>query len=415
MGTLMFLSFPSNGATSLVLAVNALVLIIWIYLWGARGGFWQIKCVFAPAENDHRNNFQWPGITVVIPARNEAQLLPITLPTMLDQDYPGSFHLVVVDDNSCDGTARVAFEIAQSLDRIERLTVVNTPPLPEGWTGKLWALETGIKIDSTPESEFLLFTDADIAYSKNSVRGLVVKTLEEEADLVSLMAHLQAKSFWERLLIPAFVYFFAMIYPFSWVNDPLRRIAAAAGGCILVRRESLTATGGISSIRGCLIDDCALARQIKLKQSRPQKRGKIWLGLTQEIRSMRCYHGLKEIWQMVTRTAFVQLRCSVPLLVFTVLALSLVFIFPPLCFLYGVTGLLMASNSLYFPATAITSLLSWCLMMWTYFPVIKWYNRSLLFVPLLPFVATLYGLMTVHSAWRHLLKGGNIWKGRRYQ
>ena len=236
---------------------------------------------------------------ILVPARNEAKSLPQSLPGLLTQDYPGIFDVLLIDDSSEDGTADAARRIAEDVGQVERLTMVAGEPLPSEWTGKLWALQQGIEADPGEPPGFFLLTDADISHPQDSLRNLVFKAQSERLDMVSLMAQLGIENLWEHLLVPAYVFFFAMLYPFHWVNDPNKATAAAAGGCILIRREPLLEVGGFESIANRVIDDCALAKLIKSR-----KEGRIWLGLTHEVRSSRSYSGLSGIWATVARTAF---------------------------------------------------------------------------------------------------------------
>ncbi len=379
-------------------ALAGLSLILWLYLWLGRGGYWRIghRLSAAPATAS------WPALAVIVPARNEAAILPQTLPALLGQDYPGAFHVWLVDDHSEDGTGGVARQLARSLQSSERLTVLTAAPLPAGWTGKLWALEQGCRASEAAAPEFLLFTDADIAYPPGKLRNLVAKAKRETLDLVSLMVRLRVRTFWERLLIPPFVYFFAMLYPFAWVGAPTRRTAAAAGGCLLLRRQALTAAGGLPAIAGELIDDCALARRLK-RRGRPGG-GRIWLGLAQETVSVRSYAGLKDLWDMVARTAFVQLRFSYLLLAATAAAMLLMFAVPPAA---AVAGLAAGRT---WPAAI--GLAAWLLMARTLLPLLREYRVAAWLAPLFPVAALFYTAMTLDSARRFRRGRGGLWKGR---
>lgn len=396
--------------STIALLTSGLSLLIWLHLWLGRGHYWKTvqPLPSGPAAGE---GCRRPSVGVVIPARNEADLLPQTLPTVLEQEYPGPFHVFLVDDHSRDGTGEVARQIARTLNLEERLTVVEAEPLAAGWTGKLWALEQGVRAGRGIDAEFLLFTDADIAHARDTLRRLTEKASSDQADLVSLMALLRVETFWERLLIPAFVYFFAMIYPFRWVNDPRRTIAAAAGGCVLVRSKALERSGGLASIAGELIDDCSLAGQIK-KKGRPEG-GRIWLGLSREVKSLRPYDGLGEIWKMVARTAYVQLNRSPLLLSATVAGMGLVYLGPPLAFWGGVAGALLHPGALPWWGAALAGLAGWTVMIRTYLPMVKWFRASPSFAPFLPLTAALYTLMTLDSA-RRFRRGGGSWKGRIY-
>ena len=355
---------------------------------------------------------QWPAVKVVVPARNEAEMLPNTLPLLLNQDYPGTYEVFLVDDRSVDCTGDVARRVAQEADAGYRLTVVSGEPLAQGWIGKLWALEQGVRAGSVTQPEFILFTDADISHPPQCLRALVSKACSEGLDLVSVMARLRAATVWERLLIPAFVFFFAKLYPFQWVNDSSKSTAAAAGGCVLLRREALERAGGLNKVAGELIDDCALADLIKRPGS--PEGGRIWLGLTQDVHSLRPYEGLVGIWEMVTRTAFTQLRYSPTILLGTVLGMFMLYGVPVL----AVVGGLAAGSLDQRPALAwclvAGGLLAWILMAGSYLPVLKWSKESSLLGLLLPFTAAVYTLMTIDSARRWWQRKGTGWKGRTY-
>ena len=395
-----------------VIGISGTALAAWLWLWLARGRFWRTDVSLPPSSGGSPSS--WPSVAVIIPARNEAEILPATLPTVLAQEYPGSLHIFLVDDHSEDGTAELARELASSCRQSSKLTVVSAENLERGWTGKLWAMEQGGRAARKKGADFFLFTDADIAYSPKKLRDLVEKARDEELDLVSLMVRLRTDTFWERLLIPAFVYFFAMIYPFTWVNGAGKGTAAAAGGCLLVRRRALEDSGSLKAIAGELIDDCSLARRIK-QRGRPDG-GKIWLGLARETASLRPYDNLGEIWQMVSRTAFVQLRYSYTLLLGTVVGLAVVFLVPPLALAGGLLGLVLAPQPLLLPAglTAALGAAGWALMSRTYLPMVRWYRIRPLVALTLPLAAALYALMTLDSARRFWRRRGGLWKGRTY-
>jgi hopene-associated glycosyltransferase HpnB len=334
------------------------------------------------------------------------------LRSLLLQDYPGSLHLVLVDDQSTDGTGEIPQQVAQELHKANQIEVISTPALPPTWTGKLWAMEQGIRQAEklTPPPDYFLFTDADIQHDRGNLRQLVTKAQAEDLDLVSLMVLLRCESFWEQLLIPAFVFFFQKVYPFSWVNNPHHPIAAAAGGCILIRRQALNQIGGIQVIRDTLIDDCTLAKAVKSLrgfQGGTEVTGKIWLGLTSATRSLRPYPNLNSIWNMVARTAFTQLNYSRFLLLGTVLGMTIVYLVPPLG---GIIGGLMGNWIL-----AIAGLSGWFLMAIAYYPTLRLYQRSPLFAITLPGVGLLYTLITLDSARLHWQGRGGAWKGRVYQ
>lgn len=387
------------------LGLTSLSLGIWIGLLCLRGQFWRCD---QRLENGQRESPQfkgdeYPSVCAVIPARNEAEMLPMTLRSLLQQSYPGEFTIILVDDHSTDGTAEFAQGMAEALLKRDRLQVIPAAPLPSGWTGKLWAMAQGIEKaeNLTPLPDYFLLTDADIEHDVNNLSRLVAKAQQDDLDLVSLMVLLRCQSFWEKLLIPAFVFFFQKLYPFRWVNNPKYSTGAAAGGCILIRREALTRIGGIATLCDALIDDCTLGQAVKSTS----KNG-IWLGLSQRTRSKRAYDSLKTIWDMVARTAFTQLNYSPWLLLGTLIAMTLVYIVPPVGGIWGgLTG-----NWL----VAIAGFTTWLLMGIAYLPTIKLYRCSRWLAFALPAIAFLYTLMTIDSALRHWQGKGGAWKGRVY-
>jgi hopene-associated glycosyltransferase HpnB len=375
----------------------------------------------APAAGE---SARWPDVTAVIPARNEAAMLPAVLPTLLGQDYPGALTVILVDDCSTDGTAEVAAgfgpppgqpdqpaqpgEPAQSGRPGRALRVVAGAPPPPGWAGKVWAMAQGLAAashdgvaGSTPG--YVLFTDADIAWETGALRALVRAAEGDDRDLVSQMALLRTATGWERVVVPAFVYFFAQLYPFGQVNSPRSRTAAAAGGCMLVRREALERSGGLAPISGARIDDVALGRMIK------RQRGRCWLGLSTAVVSVRPYPRLADLWQMVARSAYLQLRYSPWLLAATVAGLAFVYVLPPAGAIAG-----LAAGAATGPAAlaAGAGLAGWALMSLTYLPMLRLYRLSPLRAPVLPLIAMLYTAMTVDSARRHYAGRGGEWKGR---
>lgn len=362
----------------------AAAFLAWVWLTLLRGFFWRTDVRLPGGDLA-----DWPAVAVVVPARNEAAMLPETLPTLLDQDYPGPYRVILVDDNSTDGTGQIAAELP--------VTVQRPPEPPPGWAGKLWALQHGVA--AAGDAELLLFTDADIAHHRESVRRLVAAAADR--DLVSQMARLRTRTGWEKLIVPAFVYFFAMLYPFRWSNRNGGRTAAAAGGCTLVRRTALEKAGGIAAIRGAVIDDVALAGLVK------RNGGRIWLGLGDFCRSVRPYPSLASLWQMIARSAYAQLRHSVLLLIGTVAALTLVFVVPPAATIAG-----LATGD---PTTAVIAAAAWVLMAATYLPMVRYYSRPWPAALLLPVTAVLYAGMTVDSAGQHWRGRGAQWKGRTYQ
>lgn len=364
---------------------------IWLYLIFGRGGFWR-EGVLPPAPPPAR----WPSVTAVVPARNEAAFIGEALRSLLTQDYPGAFSVVLVDDHSSDGTADTARETADAMAASERLSIVHARELPSGWTGKMWALNEGLEdIERRAEKpKLILLTDADIVHHKTNLRELAAR-IESGVDLASLMVKLRAETLAERFMIPAFVFFFEMLYPFSWIRDPSKRTAGAAGGCVLVRREVLRRIGGIEAIRGEIIDDCALGRAAK-------EGGPIWLGLSGETRSLRPYPALGDIWRMVARTAYAQLGCSPLVLLATVLGLALAFVAPVAISLSGTES-------------ATLGVVAWAAMALAFLPTLRLYERSPAWAPLLPVIAVVYMAATIDSARRHWIGRGAEWKGRIQQ
>ena len=369
----------------------AVPVAVWIGLVAFRGGFWRAD-QFLPDDPPVRPH--WPGVVAVIPARNEAATIGEAVASLLAQDYPGAVNVIVVDDMSDDGTADAA-------GAADRLTVIAGRPLEAGWTGKLWAVGQGLdRVDAVDaEAPYVLLTDADIRHDPQNLRRLVAKAEQDGLDLVSLMVRLRCRGFWERLLIPAFVFFFQKLYPFRWVNDPKRPSAAAAGGCMLVRRRALAAIGGIQAIRGRLIDDCALAAALK-------NRGAIWLGLTDKVESRRRYDSLGEIWSMVSRTAFEQLGNSWLALIGTCLAMAVTYLVPPAAAL-GLIGGDWAGVGF--------GLAVWGVLIPAAFrPTLRLYRLPVVWSLTLPLAALLYTLMTATSAVRHWQGRSGAWKGRHY-
>jgi hopene-associated glycosyltransferase HpnB len=379
--------------------IGAISLAIWLYLLLFHGGYWRARerLPEAPPVPPH-----WPAIVAVLPARDEAETIKEVLERLVAQDYPGALSILLVDDDSEDGTGVIADDVARAAPPHRPVTVLTGVQLPEGWTGKLWALAQGVERAQAlrPDAEFFLFTDADIGHGPHQLRRLVAQAQAHRADLVSLMARLRCTSFWERLLIPAFVYFFQKLYPFAWANDPKRRTAAAAGGCVLIRAAALARIGGIAAIRGKLIDDCSLARAVK------ESGGRLWLGLADHTISLRGYTTLGPIWGMVARSAYTQLLHSPLLLIGTVIGMLLLYLAPPL---------LALSWPLHGNAAAgLTGALAWLLMAASYAPMLRHYGRSPIEALLLPKAGLLYTLMTIDSARLYYRRGGNRWKGRDY-
>jgi hopene-associated glycosyltransferase HpnB len=387
----------------------------WVYLYAGHGGFWRTAERLPPVT---RGPASWPDVVAVVPARNEAEMLPVTLPTLLGQEYPGALSVILVDDCSSDSTAEIAAEIGRASGRPLRV-IPGVPPSPGSgplpgsgsWAGKVWAMAQGLAAAGIPAAEapgagYVLFTDADIAWDAGALRGLVGAAEEDDRDLLSQMALLRAATPWERIVVPAFVYFFAQLYPFRRVNAPGSRTAAAAGGCMLVRREALHRSGGLAPIRGALIDDVALGRMIK------RQGGRCWLGLSTRVVSVRPYPRLAHLWQMVARSAYTQLNYSPPLLLGTVIGLLFLYVLPPAGAIAGLAALVAGAAAGPAALAAGAGLAGWALMSLTYLPMLRLYRLSPLRAPGLPLIALLYAAMTVDSARRHYAGRGGEWKGR---
>jgi hopene-associated glycosyltransferase HpnB len=367
--------------------IGTLSSLIWVYLLIGRGRFWQVssvsieqKLLLMPA----------PRVAVVVPARNEADVVGLTVRSLLEQDYAGRVRIFVVDDHSSDETVNVVREA--TADKSEQLTISSAMPLPAGWTGKMWALSQGVQQAAQFAPDYFLFTDADVIHASDSIASLVARAQGGNFDLVSMMPRLRCSSLAERALIPAFVFFFLMLYPPEWVTNSMHKTAAADGGCVLVRAEALARIGGIAAIRNELIDDCALGREIKRK-------GSVWLGLAQNTHSIRGYDGFSGIGRMISRTAFYQLRHSSWLLMATVLGMAITYLVPPVLVCFGGWAALSGGTA-------------WIMMSAAVWPTLRFYSRSPLWAPLLPAIALFYTGATVHSAVRYWLGHGGEWKGR---
>jgi hopene-associated glycosyltransferase HpnB len=368
-----------------------MVLAIWAYLLVARGGFWRA----AGRDDAPPLSRPFPAVAAVIPARDEAACVGETVCSLLRQDYPGDFRVFLVDDQSRDGTARVARAAAAKVGKADRLAVVSGRPLPPGWTGKVWAQQQGFDlVNILPQPpDYVLFTDADIVYGQGALSPLVARAQAHQLVLTSLMVKLRCKSLAERLFIPAFIFFFQMLYPFAWAGDPRRATAAAAGGCMLVDREVLRGVGGLAAIRTALIDDCALAGLLKA-------RGPIWIGLTDRVHSIRAYPTVGEIRSMVSRSAYAQLGYSPFLLTGTIAGLALTYLAP--------VSLALFANGM----AQFIGLFVWLLMMFMFRPTLRFYGLRTLWGLALPAIAAAYMAFTLDSAYQHARGRGGMWKGR---
>ncbi|MCC8338613.1 glycosyltransferase [Streptomyces sp. R1] len=390
----------ADAWTSVVTFGSALSLAAWLWLLLARGFFWRTD-VRLPAREEPD---VWPPVCVVVPARDEAAVLPASLPSLLAQDYPGRAEVFLIDDGSTDGTGELACELARRHGGLP-LTVASPGEPPAGWTGKLWAVRHGIDLARVREPEYLLLTDADIAHAPDSLRALVSAAGTGGFDVVSQMARLRVESLWERLVVPAFVYFFAQLYPFRWIGGGRAgsggtRTAAAAGGCVLLRTDAAERARIPDAIRQAVIDDVALARAVK------GTGGRVWLGLADRVDSVRPYPRLHDLWRMVSRSAYAQLRHNPLVLAGTVIGLALVYLVPPASVCVG----LAAGQG----TTAVPGAAAWLVMAGTYLPMLRYYRQPRWLAPLLPFTAFLYLLMTVDSAVQHYRGRGAAWKGRTY-
>jgi hopene-associated glycosyltransferase HpnB len=366
---------------------------IWLYLILFRGGFWLARERDDQGDPALQPGSDWPSVAVVIPARNEAEMLPLSLGSLLAQDYAGKLSIVIVDDGSSDGTAEVAS--AMSAKATRDVTVIHGKPPPPGWTGKVWAMQQGVTHAEAAKDapDYLLLTDADIEYAPSAIARLVARATASRTVLTSLMVKLNCASLPERALIPAFVFFFQMLYPFAWVNRTGTKTAAAAGGSMLVQHRALARAGGIARISSALIDDCALANLMK-------REGPIWLGLSRDVRSLRSYPRLGDLRLMIARSAYAQLRYSPLLLAVTISGMALTFLAPPVLATFG--G---------YPANAVAAG-AWALMALAYLPILSFYRLPLLWAPALPLIALAYLTFTLDSACQHWRGRGGLWKGR---
>lgn len=377
----------------MLLILASLSLAAWLYLLLFRGFFWKLDMDLPADANEFA---EWPAVVAVVPARNEAPVIQRTITSLRSQDYPGEFSIVLIDDSSDDGTAAQARLAAEGEGHA--FHIFPGQALPTGWTGKLWAMAQGVEHASVVlrRARYIWFTDADLEHDRQALRDLVGRAESRRLDLVSTMALLYCAAFWERMLIPAFIFYFRKLYPFRYANSPRHPIAAAAGGSMLVRIEALRRAGGLEAIRGDLIDDCALARLIKA-------RGPIRIELTQRSHSIRP-HRFADIWNMVARSAYVQLKYSPIGLLLTIVGMIVIYMVP-------VIGLAAGSLTRHFLIAGLGGA-AWALMALAYRPTIRLYRQPGLTALLLPVAALLYTFMTIDSARRHWQGKGGMWKGR---
>jgi hopene-associated glycosyltransferase HpnB len=368
--------------------IAVICVAIWVYLIVARGGYW--RAGIRDNTGIAAMSGAWPAVAVVIPARNESECIARSVQSLLRQDYCGPLRIVVVDDDSDDGTGAVATDAAAGDGR---LNVLRTNGPPAGWTGKLWAVSQGIAAAEASHADYLLLTDADIEHAPDTLSWLVAQSVTGRLVLASLMAKLRCVSLAERIHVPAFIYFFQMLYPFAWVARADSSTAAAAGGCMLVRADALASVGGIAGIRGALIDDCSLAAKLKTV-------GPIWLGLTNRARSIRPYPTFADVARMVSRSAYSQLRYSLLALIATTLGMAITFVVPPILGLFA-SGL-----------PRYLGLLAWAAMSLSFVPTLRYYRLSPIWSLALPGIALLYMSYTLQSAYQHFRRRGGQWKGR---
>lgn len=373
----------------LIEVIGTVSLLIWTYFLLLRGGFWRVSDqVVIPAALSRGR----ARVVGVVPARNEAEGIVQSITSLLAQDYAGESHIFVVDDHSSDQTASLARSAAAKAGKADAVTVISSTALPQGWTGKLWAVAQGIEEAKSYSPDYLWLTDADVVHGPDTLTRLVAKAQAGNFDLVSLMVKLRCETWAERAFIPAFVFFFFKLYPPSWVASSRHKTAAAAGGCILIRAESLQKIGGIESIRNELIDDCALAQKVK-------PLGRIWMGLSPTSHSIRGYATWRDVGQMIARNAFTQLNHSILVLLGTVLGMAIAYLAPPVLTVWGGW------------ASAL-GLVTWIMMMVSFYPMLKFYGRSSIWAACLPGIAAFYLAATIYSACRYWIGRGGEWKGR---
>jgi hopene-associated glycosyltransferase HpnB len=376
----------------MLIVAGTLSLLLWLYLFLLHGRFWRVGAILARPPQAETSPAR---LAVVVPARDEADVVGRSLASMLQQSGGHSLHIFLVDDASSDGTAEIAREASRAAGKSEQLTVSDGLPLAPGWSGKLWAVQQGVEQASRLFPEFFLLTDADIVHGPDSVTTLAAIARAGPYDLVSCMVRLHCETFAGRALLPAFVFFFLKLYPPAWISDPSRRMAGAAGGSILIRPEALERAGGMEAIRGEVIDDCALARKVK------DSGGRVWLGLSAETRSIRPYGSFSAIGRMISRGAFNQLRHSAILLLLALLGLSATYLLPPALVFFSQQRL-----------PALLGAAAWALMTACFLPALRFYRLSPLWALSLPLVAVFYMAATLHSAFKYWTGHGGEWKGR---
>lgn len=370
-------------------ALIGLPLGLWIYLLFFRGHFWREQVLpptnYRPAV--------WPSVTAIVPARNESDVISHSLQSLLDQDYPGAFRILVIDDQSEDKTILLAQRVLADQKGAHAARVIQGSQRPAGWVGKMWALEQGMMQDWAKEAQYIWFTDADIAHEPNVLRSLVARATEKSYLLVSLMAKLQTVYWIERALIPAYIYFFMKLYPFRWIRDHTKKLGGAAGGCMLVDRAALVFAGGIAKIKHAIIDDCSMGSLLK-------RAGPIWLGLAAQSYSLRPYRHWREIWQLIARSAFTQLGYSSLMLWFSLLGLALAYLAP-----------IFLLESLYMPARYF-GWAAYGMLTLSYLPTLRYYRCSPFWAAALPMIALFFMAATLDSALNHWRGQGIRWKNR---
>lgn len=372
-----------------MLYLSFIALLAWIYLAVFRGRFWEAD-VLPKAKTPQT----WPGVTAIVPARDESRTIADTVRGILQQDYPGALNLVIIDDQSGDETAARALEAATAMDANKRIRVIQGNNLPAGWKGKVWAMQQGWEAAKEDHSKYIWFTDADIAHEPQALRNLIAVAEAEQRGMVSTMVRLRCHTFWEHFWVPAFIYFFKLLYPFSWITHPKKKTAGAAGGCMLARKDLLKKIHGLEAISDALIDDCSLAKAIQ------EAGGTLRLNLTTDSHSLRGYPKLRDAWNTVARSAYTQLAYSPLALAVSVIALAWLFFVPVAAFFLGGFW------------TATCGALAWLIMMLTFLPSVQFYRVGPWWLFALPVITILYLGATIDSALRYHRGQGGQWKGR---